>query len=336
MAGPLSGDITIPHVGKLPKIAVVGGVAGVIGLIIWQKHKASAAASTPAASSTGTGDPYPSDGTTGNPDDPYSLDPTTGVTYGDEAASGIGTGYGGYDVGDTGAGGGYGISAVTDAYPWDGTYSNSNDPYSMDPSTGQTYGNEGTTGTSAGVTTGTGGPPFTTNAQWSQYVLNYFTQESFSDLAGMQTAVGAYLAGQSVTALQQGYINDATAIAGSPPVAGPGNYPPSIKTTGSTASPTGPTSGTTTTSTTPVVSAGHVVSVNNNDAVVAWSATGATSFSVKITGPGKINGFTNTVSVKQATYSGLEAGHTYTVTVQPLVNGKPAGKSGAITIKTTK
>jgi hypothetical protein len=338
----LSGDVDIPHVGKLPKIAVVGGVAGVVGLIIWQKHKASSAAAAPAAAAGG--DPYPSDGTTGNPDDPYSLDQTTGVTYGDEAAAGIGTGYGGYDVGDTGGavtgGGGYGISAVTDAYPWDGTYGNTSDPYSMDSATGQTYGNQGTTGTSPGTVAGTGGPPFSTNAQWGQYVIQYFTSDNFSDLAGMQAAIGAYLAGQGVTALQQGYVNDATAIAGQPPVAGPGNYPPSIRTTGSTASPTGPTSGSTATATAaasaaPAVTGGHVVSVTSAGAVVAWTGPGATSWQVTLTGPGSENGKTSTVSKAQATYGGLESGHDYEVTVQPLVNGKASGKSGKIDFKTT-
>jgi hypothetical protein len=343
VASLLSGDVDIPHVGKLPKIAVVLGVGGVIGLIIWQKHEASAAAASaaPAAAAGGVpGDPYPSDGTTGNPDDPYSLDPATGVTYGDEAAAGIGTGYGGYDVGDTGDGGGYGISAVTDAYPWDGTYSNTSDPYSMDPATGQTYGNEGTTGTSAGVTTGTGGPPFTTNAQWSQYVIQYFTADNFSDLAGMTTAIGNYLAGQAVTSLQQGYINDATAIAGQPPVAGPGNYPPSIRTSGSTASPTGPTSGApataaATAAAAPTVTQGKAIDVTTATAMVAWTGTGASQWQLTITGPGPINGKTSIVNVPAGTYGGLEANHNYEVSVQPLVNGKPAGKAGTITFKTT-
>lgn len=326
----LSGDVDIPKVGKFPKVAVVGGVAGVIGLIIWQNHKNGQAA--PAASPLGTGDPYPSDGTTGDPNDPYSLDPTTGVTYGDEAATGAGTGYGGYDVGlGGGSGGGYGISAVTDSYPWDGTYSNPNDPYSMDPGSGQTYGNEGAVGTSQGITSGTpSGPPFSTNAQWSQYVLSYFSASD--NLQALTDAIGLYLAGQTVTAAQQALINDATAVAGPAPVSGPNGYPPSIKTAGSTGGVTTTTTGTPA----PVLSGGHVVSVNNNDATVAWNATGATQFQVTIHGPGPINGHTSTVNVKQAVYSGLQAGHTYDVIIQPLVNGKAAGKTGTITIKTTK
>jgi hypothetical protein len=91
----------------------------------------------------------------------------------------------------------------------------------------------------------------------------------------------------------------------------------------------------TATATAPTVSGGHVVSVNNNRAVVAWTGTGASQWKVQIVGPGAINGHTATVGIPQASYSGLEAGHTYTVTVQPLVGGRPAGTPGQIVLKTT-
>jgi hypothetical protein len=108
-------------------------------------------------------------------------------------------------------------------------------------------------------------------------------------------------------------------------------------TTTSTSSGSGSGGGGTSTATAaaPTVSAGHVVSVKNNTAVVAWTGTGASQWKVQIVGPGAINGRTNTVGIPQASYSGLEAGHNYTVTVQPLVGGKPAGTPGQITFKTT-
>ncbi len=303
MAGPLSGSVDIPKVGKFPKSAVVLGVGGVIVLIVYENRKkaASAAAAAP---------------------DPNAIDPNTGLPYGDATA-----GAGGYYGGGSGSATGLQTSA---SYPWDGTYNNPSDPYSMDSATGQTYGTEGYSGSVSSYGVTGGGPPFSTNAQWSQYVLNYFAGSD--NLQAMTDAIGLYLAGQTVTAAQQGLINDATAIAGTPPVTGPSGYPPSIRTAGSTAGGTGVTGGS------PVASAsgGHVVSVNNNDAVVAWNATGATQFAVTIHGPGPLNGRTSTVSIPQATYSGLEAGHTYTVTVQPLVNGKQSGKSGNIVIETTK
>jgi hypothetical protein len=226
MPNPLAGDVKVPGVGKLPKVAVVGGVGGVLALIWWQRRKAS------KASTSATTDPYPSDGTSGNPADPNSVDPSTGVTYGDEAAGYVPSGSGALPYGGTG--GTSGTIAASAAYPWDGTYNNPNDPYSMDSATGNTYGNEGYTGTGPGGGTTPTGPPFTTNAQWSQYVLQYFSDNSFSDVSGRADAVGLYIAGDSVSAQQKQYIDDAIAIGGPPPVAGSGGFPPSIKTSGST------------------------------------------------------------------------------------------------------
>lgn len=87
----------------------------------------------------------------------------------------------------------------------------------------------------------------------------------------------------------------------------------------------------------PVLCCGHVVSVNNNDAVVAWGSTVEPgTWKVTIVGPGPLNGRTNTVSIPKASYSGLEAGHTYTVTVQQLdSNGAAWGASGQVVFVTT-
>jgi hypothetical protein len=86
---------------------------------------------------------------------------------------------------------------------------------------------------------------------------------------------------------------------------------------------------------TPTLSRGHVVRVNNNGAVVAWTGTGARLWKVTLYGPGPENGRSSIVGISQATYSGLAAGHTYDVLVQPLVNRKPAGRSGVVTFITT-
>lgn len=222
MAGALSGTVNVPAVGKLPKAAVAGGLA-VVGYLIYRYRsgKSSAAATGPAAAA-GT-DPYPPDGTTGNPSDLYSTDPATGQTYGDEQA-----GYG------AGGSGGIGAANQLDPYPWDGTTGNAADPYSMDPSSGTTYGNEGNFGGSSVGSQAQNGPPFTTNAAWSQYAINYLTQTLGMDPGTVSAAIGAYIAGRPVTATQQGLINDAIAIAGSPPVSGPNNYPPSINVSGGT------------------------------------------------------------------------------------------------------
>lgn len=88
-------------------------------------------------------------------------------------------------------------------------------------------------------------------------------------------------------------------------------------------------------STTPTVSGGHVVSVNNNDAVVAWTGRNATSYQVQLTGPGPENGRVATVGIAQASYSGLSAGHNYTVNVTPIGANGQRGVSGVIAFKTT-
>jgi hypothetical protein len=87
------------------------------------------------------------------------------------------------------------------------------------------YGALGVSGVTPPVP-GTGG--FTTNGQW--------TQQAEADMAGtgvdpgtLAAALGAYIAGQAVTPAQQSLIDQAIAFEGYPPVAGPGGYPPALK-----------------------------------------------------------------------------------------------------------
>lgn len=80
----------------------------------------------------------------------------------------------------------------------------------------------------------TNGPPFTSNAAWSQYAVGVLEQSGYD--AGTVTAeLGLYLAGAPVTAAQQGDINAAIAVAGYPPVAGANGQPPGINVSGSVA-----------------------------------------------------------------------------------------------------
>jgi hypothetical protein len=303
VASPLAGTVDIPHVGKLPKAAVLGGVALVVVLVIIDDRKASAASSSPAAAAGGA---YPPDGTTGDPNDPYSTDPSTGQTYGDEAGTGAGAGYGGFG---TGIGGG--IQSAADPYPWDGTYGNPNDPFSMDSATGQTYGDEGSAGTGSGGGTGTpSGPPFSTNSQWSQYVLNYFGQSGST--GGMADAIGRYLAGQQVTVAQQGLINDAIAIAGPVPVAGANGYPPSIRVTGGPP-PTGPSKNQAPrTAPSPVTT-----STSQSQLTVTWPPVGgANKYEVEVSGPQAGVKASPTVSQSRAVFSVATSGDSGTVKVR--------------------
>jgi hypothetical protein len=85
----------------------------------------------------------------------------------------------------------------------------------------------------------------------------------------------------------------------------------------------------------PVLSGGHATA-NNTRATVTWKCSQPAHFKVTITGPGKINGRTATVTVPKAVYTGLESGHTYSVKIQPLVNNKAVGHSGIVVFKTTR
>jgi hypothetical protein len=117
-------DIHIPGLGNIPKgwaVTLGIGAAGVV-FVAYRHYKsqaATAAPSTTAANGTSSsgvtsasgetsGDPYPPDGTTGNANDPYSTDPSTGETYGDEGS------YGGYGAAQD-AGEGYYPATTTTA-----------------------------------------------------------------------------------------------------------------------------------------------------------------------------------------------------------------------------
>jgi hypothetical protein len=117
----------------------------------------------------------------------------------------------------------------------------------IDPATGYVYGSTQDTAalqTSAAASTpdtsGTvdtsvsgqvsNGPPFTSNAAWSQYAIS---QLPGIDPTTLADELGLYLAGSPVTAAQETDVNAAVAVAGYPPVAGANGYPPAINVSGS-------------------------------------------------------------------------------------------------------
>jgi hypothetical protein len=85
----------------------------------------------------------------------------------------------------------------------------------------------------------------------------------------------------------------------------------------------------------PILSGGHATA-GNTRASVTWKSTVTAAFEVTITGPGKLNGRMGKVGKPEAVYSGLESGHTYSVKIQPLVNGVAEGKSGRVDLVTTR
>lgn len=95
-------------------------------------------------------------------------------------------------------------------------------------------------GSGGGYPTANTGPGnFTNNAQWAQYAEQYmYSNGQITDLGPLSNAIGKYLAGQSTSADEHSLVNQAIAVAGYPPVAGPNGMPPSFNT-----SPPGNTGG---------------------------------------------------------------------------------------------
>ena len=182
----MADTVKIPGIKQpLPKWAAFAGLGAVGVAIVLHFRNSSSQAATTAA--TTTGGLYPPDGTVGDPTDPYSTDPATGQTYGNEGLGSFGSTGGGVLAG----GGG-----------------------------GDTGG-------------GSGGPPFSSNDAWSNWVIQQIqTLNPTVNTSDLTDALGLYLAGQPVDPAQKTYVLDAEAIGGPPPVAGPGNYPPNVRTNG--------------------------------------------------------------------------------------------------------
>lgn len=208
MADSLAGNVRLPVVGSVPKKTAAAGVA-VVGVLVvvyyYRKKNSAASAAQQASQAASSTDQYPPDGTTGNPSDPYSTDPATGQTYGNEE-TGSGGSYGAYG---SGAASGLYYDPVTGAYDL-------TSPYGTMPS-------------------GSSGPPFASNSEWEAWVVQELElNDPNINVDNLTTALGLYLNGQPVSPAQKTLIFDATGAAGDPPVAGPNNYPPKVRTNGST------------------------------------------------------------------------------------------------------
>lgn len=209
------------------------------------------------------------------------------------------------------------------------------------------YAGTGALGVS-GVTppvAGTGG--FTTNGQWSQQAITDMQSLGIAvDVPTLAAALGAYIAGQPVTAAQQSLIDQAISVEGYPPVAGPSGYPPAIKLqpaggqtqapgtcgTGYTYSDTSPgtagvipASGGTGycvpvpaggggggTATKPATVTGlHAVSETRTSIALRWNPSpGATSYQVRVTYQTQVIQ-THMVNGTSSTVTGLGANRTY-------------------------
>jgi hypothetical protein len=200
----MDGTIQVPGIGPIKKKTALatGAVLGVL-LVIMIVRRKNAASSGPAPASPATAQQTDPAGNTG------TIDPATGYVQGsaeDQAAlAGAQSAAQPYDT--TGLGAGLG---------------------------GYYYGPGGATQTSAN-------PPgpgnFADNAEWSQYALAYLTGTLNADAGTAGAALGAYLAGQDITPAQQTIVEEAEAVAGQPPQAGPGGYPPRIRLVAATKPP---------------------------------------------------------------------------------------------------
>jgi hypothetical protein len=211
----MADQVTIPGThAKVSRNVAIGGVlvTGTLIAVYYVRKRNSAA--TPAPASTAS--QYPPDGTVGNPSDPYSTDPATNQTYGNEAA-GSGGQYGAYG---TGAASGMYYDPATGAYDL-------TSPYGTSAAT-QPYQTQG-------------GPPFSSNSAWSDWVIQELqAQNPVLDVGALTDSIGLYLGGQPLNATQRQYVFDARAVAGDPPVAGASGYPPNVRGDGSTGGNPGP------------------------------------------------------------------------------------------------
>jgi hypothetical protein len=304
MANPLD---SLRNLTPVQKGAVAVGSIGVVGLVVWQRvkaKKAGAAATSAPADMGGVAAPA---GTAGEIQDPdtgtfypdTAVDPDTGLSYQQEITE-------------------YGSVAAADSQ-----YSGTNDQAALQGETPQEYIDQ--TGGAGGTT---GGATVTTNAQWMAEVETGLSEQGYS-ASDIGQGLAAYFASKPLGVSSDGtnlftMMNLAVSEYGPAPV---GSYPLLI------GSPSPPPGGGKTGA--PEVSGGHVVSLSGNEAEIGWTGKNAAGYRLVIHGPGKINGRENTVSAPHASYSGLEAGHDYQVTVTPVGSQGTAGKPGTITFKTT-
>lgn len=194
-AGPLKGTVKVPGFGRVKTKTAVGvGGGAVVGMLLYfyiRQRRAAQAAANAAATSATSPNASPTVDPAGNTCDQSQINPATGYCLGSTQ-----------DLAATQQ-----QSALQTA--------GEGGIYTGQPLTG------------GGGTPGGGVGFFANNAEWAQAV--YVTLGSNgTDAIGQ--AVAAYLAGDVIPANEVNTINEAIAVQGRPPVAGPNGYPPAINT----------------------------------------------------------------------------------------------------------
>jgi hypothetical protein len=280
----------------------VGGGGAIAGFLVLRHHSA-----------TGSWNPWSAGSQSSQSSSQTGTDPVTGLPYSQDGATDPVTGQQYLAEAQQ-----YGSVAAAEA---------SVSAYGQSTATGSGIPVNPASPVSTGsVNTVVGTSVYTSNAAWAQAV-----QAGLEDVAGGTTydgtdiggALGAYLTQTPLTPAQAQVVSTGIAEYGAAPV---GNLQIIMQ----PASASGPV----TANAKPSVSGGHVISATTDHATVGWTGANATKYQVRITGPGKINGQTNTVSVPQAVYTGLESGHNYTVTVTPFNSAGTSGPDGVIAVTT--
>jgi hypothetical protein len=199
-----------------------------------------------------------------------------------------------------------------------------------------------------------------TNAEWSEAVVSALTTQGFAG-QDVLTALGLYLTGSPMSALQVQIVQAAIAAEGYPPVAGSNGYPPAINSggtvgggqtsttpaTGSTGTSTTSTGSTTSTSSTgstgttqvraPAMPATPTASkVTTSGFTLSWPKTnGAQSYRVRVTYQGNLV-WENTTSSTSINVTGLTADHTYTAHVAASNAGGTSSETNGPVVHTTK
>jgi hypothetical protein len=177
---------------------------------------------------------------------------------------------------------------------------------------------------------GTGG--FTTNGQWTQQA-EADMEATGADPATLSAALGAYITGQPLTTAQQSLVDQAIAMEGYPPVAGPNGMPPALNAQpagGQTQAPG--TCGT-----------GYTYSDSNPGTTGVIPATGGTGFCVPVastggggtggTGGGGTGGGTTAASAKPPSVTGLKA--TSETKTSIMLTWAPAARATSYQVRVT-
>lgn len=174
----------------------------------------------------------------------------------------------------------------------------------------------------------TGGTGFTSNGAWTQAVVEYMTGNGLvSDPTALAAALGKYTTGSYVApgSSDESLINQAIAVEGFPPVAGPNGYPPAIN-----RNP--PQGGTSTTTHVTAPTGLHVTSTSKTALTLAWNAVpGARGYKASVNNKGH-----GTTYYPGITLTNLKPNTSYKITVSAVGQGSDQSANAALTAKTAK